>query len=168
MRQIMAACERLGLLETVRKAAASFGYTQLKKEQEEVILSFASGHDVFVSLPTGYGKSLCFAVLPRLFDMLRGAVRKSIVVVVSPLIALMKDQVATFSSKGIHAAYVSDKEDCSGEMRRRMRKGEYEVLYVSPEALFGTLAIRRMLSTDLYRANLVGFIVDEAHCVKKW
>jgi len=100
--------------------------------------------------------------------MLRGTENTSIVVVVSPLIALMKDQVATFTAKGIRTAYVSDREDCTGATRRSMRKGEYQVVYVSPEALFGTLEMRTMLSTELYRDNLIGFIVDEAHCVKKW
>ena len=58
------------------------------------------GKDVFISLPTGYGKSLCFALLPYIFDTIRGVENKSIVMVVSPLIALMKDQVATFAAKG--------------------------------------------------------------------
>ena len=164
----MAVRERLSLLETMRRAAASLGYPQLKEEQEQALVHFANGHNVFVSLPTGYGKSLCYVVLPRLFDMPRGTENTSIVVVVSPLIALMKDQIATFTAKRIRTVYVSDREDCTGATRRSMRKGEYQVVYVSPEAWFGTLEMRTMLSTELYRDNLVGIIVDEAHCVKKW
>ena len=101
-------------LSTVRRAAASLGYPQLKEEQELAILSFVGGNDVFISLPTGYGKLLCYAVLPKVFNLLRGVANKSIVIVVSPLIALMNDQVATFSAKGICAAYVSDKEESTG------------------------------------------------------
>ena len=169
----MFTCENLTMaagqeLSTVRRAAASLGYPQLEEEQELAILSFVCGNDVFISLPTGYGKSLCYAVLPKVFDLLRGVANKSIVIIVSPLIALMKDQVATFSAKGIRAAYVSDKEDSTGKTRRDIKKGKYQLLYLSPEALFATLEWRNMLASELYRANLVGFIVDEAHCVKKW
>ena len=164
----MATTSKGVILDTVRKAATSLGYPQLKKEQEVAIVSFVSGNDVFVSLPTGYGKSLCFALLPRVFDMLRGVDNRSVVIVVSPLVALMKDQVATFTAEGVRAAYVSDKEGSTRATRRKIKKGWYQVVYLSPEALFATLEWRRMLSTDHYRANLVGFVVDEAHCVKKW
>ena len=85
------------------------GYSKLKPEQEKAILSFVFGNDVFVSLPTGYGKSLCFGLLPCVFDALRGVKKKSIVLVVCPLVALMKEHVVNFSSMGISAAYVSDK-----------------------------------------------------------
>ena len=72
----MFTCENLTMavvqeLSTVRRAAASLGYPQLKEEQELAILSFVGGNDVFISLPTGYGKSLCYAVLPKVFDLLR-------------------------------------------------------------------------------------------------
>ena len=71
-------------------AAHSLGYV-LKPEQRRFIFQFASGSDVFVSLPTGYGKSLCYTLLSSVFDLLRGVKEKSIVLVVSPLLALMKD-----------------------------------------------------------------------------
>lgn len=87
-------------IEIIRGVAFSFGYPVLKKEQEQAILSFVTGEDVFVSLPTGYGKSLCFALLPSVFDQIKGVDKKSVVIVVSPLIALMKDQVSTFQPKG--------------------------------------------------------------------
>ncbi len=74
------------------------GYT-LKPEQKACIVQFASGNDVFVSLPTGYGKSLCYTLLPLVFDLLRGVKGKSIVMVVSPLLALMKDQVRSITEK---------------------------------------------------------------------
>ena len=156
--------------EIVGRAASSLGYSKLKPEQEQAILAFVSGKDVFVALPTGYGKSLCFGLLPRVFDLLRGVEKQSVVIVVSPLVALMKEQAAFFSSKGISAASISDKDDheSTKETRRGIRRGEFQLVFLSPEALFATLEWRRMLSTDLYRTNLVGFIVDEAHCVKKW
>ena len=75
------------------KAAGSLGYT-LKPEQKQALLKFV-GQDVSISLPTGFGKSLCYILLPRIFDLLRGVENKCIVIVVSPLIALMKNQVAS-------------------------------------------------------------------------
>ena len=73
--------------------ASSLGYHKLKDEQLEVMTSFLSGNDVFAVLPTGFGKSLCFACLPGAFDKLRKS-NGSIVLVISPLTALMKDQVS--------------------------------------------------------------------------
>ena len=71
----------------INEAATSLGYTRLKNEQKEALHAFVSGKDVFVSLPTGYGKSLCYALLPSVFDAKRGLVEKtSIVMVVSRLI----------------------------------------------------------------------------------
>ena len=81
--------------ETARTAARELGYPDLKPEQLDVVKTFVSGRDVFAVLPTGYGKSLCYGCLPIVFDKLLGSSRsKSIVVVVTPLIAIMKDQVS--------------------------------------------------------------------------
>ena len=154
----------------IAEAASLYGYANLKVEQKRVLKSFVEGRDVFVSLPTGYGKSLCYALLPAIFNMKTGLteLKTSICLIVSPLIALMKDQSVLFAQKGIPAAFVSDKETTDKETRRRIRRGEYQLVFISPEALFLTAEWRGMLSSDLYRRYLVGFIVDEAHCVKKW
>ena len=88
----------VSLKEIAASAAASLGYLSLKAEQELAIVSFLEGNDVFVAFPTG---SLCYAALPHCFDELSRAdaqSTRSIVVVVSPLIALMKDQVATYTT----------------------------------------------------------------------
>ena len=82
---------------------------------------------------------------------------------VSPLVALMKDQSNVFTQKDISAAFVSDKETIDKECKRRIRKGEYQLVFVSPEVLFLTTEWRGMLCSDIYRHFLVGFIVDEAH-----
>lgn len=74
------------------KAARALGYLELKKEQLEAIKSLVAGKDVFVALPTGFGKSLCFAVLPSVFNTLNGS-DSSIVIVITPLTAIIKDQV---------------------------------------------------------------------------
>ena len=73
-------------------AAEELGFSELTPEQAVVVENFVRGRDVFVSLPTGSGKSLCYGVLPVLFDRLQRSDRRAIVVVVSPLISLMKDQ----------------------------------------------------------------------------
>ena len=80
------------------------GYSCLREEQLKVITSFASGNDVFVSLPVGFGKTLCYSVLLVLFDLLRGhSVPTSIVVVVSPLVALMQGHVCSVEKQGLSA-----------------------------------------------------------------
>ena len=81
----------------IHSAAYSLGFT-LKTEQVESIFYFVKGIDVFVSLPTGFGKSLCYILLPSVFDLLRGVEKKSIVAVISLLIALMEDQTAAITS----------------------------------------------------------------------
>ena len=88
-------------------SAARLGIPSFKEEQEKAISSFISGRDVFVSLPTGYGKSACFGCLPVMFDCLRRVPDgTSIVLVISPLKSLMKDQVESFCRKGLSAVFV--------------------------------------------------------------
>ena len=142
------------------------GYSSLKEEQKLVIANFLDGSDVFVALPTGYGKSLCYVCLPGAFDRLRSAEKTSIVVIVSPLVALMKDQVALYSSKGVSAAYISRETDY--EMARGVTEGRYQLVYFSPESLLCSRKWRETLTEEPYASNLVAFVVDEAHCVKKW
>ena len=79
----------------------------------------------------------------------------------------MKDQSSFFTQKGISIAFVSDKETTDKACKRRIHKAEYQLVFVSPEALFFTIEWRAMLSSDIYRRFLVGFIVDEAYCVNK-
>ena len=142
------------------KSASEMGYPSVKPQQREAILSFVSGKDVFVSLPTGYGKSLCFGCLPLIFKELRK--EQCIVIVVSPLIALMKDQVKSFTSKGISAAVVD------ADTESEVLKGNYELVYISPESLISNHKFRCMCRSPIYKDRLVAMIVDEAHCVKKW
>ena len=90
--------------------------------------------------------------------------RQSIVLVVSPLVALMEDQVAHCSSRGLTAGSISN--DSSDSMKKRIL--ECQVVFISPESLFSGRRWRDMLRDEPYISNLVGFVVDEAHCVKKW
>jgi ATP-dependent DNA helicase RecQ len=125
--------------------------------QEEIIRDSLAGRDVFALLPTGGGKSLCFQ-LPAL-------ARAGLTVVVSPLIALMKDQVDALQASGIAATFLNSSLNAE-ESRKRLRglhNGEYRLLYVAPERL--------MLSgflSDLQRWNVQIIAIDEAHCISEW
>ena len=121
--------------------------------------------DVFISLPTGYGKSLCFAILPLVFDSLRNVKQKSIVLVVSPLLSIIEDQIAKYTKKGLKATFAGGEDK---QVKCAIKNGEYQIVFISPESLFCTTEWRMMLCSTKYRSNLVGLIVDEAHCIKKW
>ncbi len=134
-----------------------FGFTSFRPLQEEIILDSLAGRDTFALLPTGGGKSLCFQ-LPAL-------ARDGLTVVVSPLIALMKDQVDALQASGIAATFLNSSLNAD-ESRKRLRglhNGEFRLLYVAPERL--------MLSgflSDLQRWNVQLIAIDEAHCISEW
>src|SRR5438046_1539684 len=134
-----------------------FGYEQFRPLQEEIICDALAGRDVFVLMPTGGGKSLCFQ-LPAL-------VRDGLTIVVSPLISLMKDQVDALQTSGIPATYLNstlDRDQAKARWRG-LHRGEYRMLYVAPERL--------MLETFLERAlnwNIAQLAIDEAHCISEW
>ena len=126
----------MDIAEAVRKAGVSvaIGYDQLKDEQVNILCTFVEGRDVFVSLPTGFGKSLCYMrmLLPLVLAVESGG-GKAIVVVISPLrIALMEDQVASYSAKGIKAAFI----DCESDIDKKasVTGGAYQLVLFSPEA----------------------------------
>ncbi len=136
---------------------ATFGYNTFRPLQREICEATLAGRDVFALLPTGGGKSLCFQ-LPALL-------RPGLTVVVSPLIALMKDQVDQLTASGVAATFLNSSLDAD-ESRRRLRglhQGAFKLLYVAPERL--------MLDgwQDNLRAwNVACLAIDEAHCVSEW
>jgi ATP-dependent DNA helicase RecQ len=134
-----------------------FGFTSFRPLQAEIIRDSLAGQDVFALLPTGGGKSLCFQ-LPSL-------AREGLTVVVSPLIALMKDQVDALQASGIAATFLNSSlsADESRERLRGLHTGKFRLLYAAPERL--------MLSgflEDLKRWNVRLIAVDEAHCISEW
>lgn len=140
--------------ETLKKY---WGYDSFRPKQEEIISSVLSGRDTLAILPTGGGKSICFQV-PSLM-------REGICIVVSPLIALMKDQVSNLDKRGIKALAVY-----SGMTSREIDitldnavYGDYKFLYVSPERLRTTLFKARVA-----KMNVNFLVVDEAHCISQW
>ena len=161
----MAVRRRSELVPIVEDAAGSLGYRDLREQQKDAILTFLEGNDVFVALPTGYGESLCYGCLPAAFDSLRSEA-KSIVIVISPLVALMKDQVKVFRSKGLPAGYVG--EGSSHEMKLGVLSGAFQLVSFSPEAILNQKRWRYLLRQEPYVSHLMALVVDEAHCVIKW
>ena len=139
---------------------------QIRKEQLDVVTSFIEGNDVFVSLPTGGGKSLCLACLPLVFDNLRGVSNKSIAIIVSPLNALMQDQVTKFTSRGISAVCVGS--ECCSTLADKVTSGEVQLIYMSPETILTVPTWREMFRNQQYHENLICLAVDEAHLIEKW
>jgi ATP-dependent DNA helicase RecQ len=134
-----------------------FGFTSFRPLQEEIIRDALAGKDVFALLPTGGGKSLCFQ-LPAMTV-------EGLTVVVSPLIALMKDQVDALQAGGVPATFLNSSL-AAGEARARLRglhNGEYRLLYAAPERLMLSGAL-----SDLKRWNVKLLAVDEAHCISEW
>lgn len=134
-----------------------FGYDSLKPAQEEVIAAALAGDDVLAVLPTGYGKSVTFQIPAMMRD--------GCAVVISPLIALMKDQVDGANAKGIPASFVNSSLDPE-EQETRMndfRAGAYKLFYVAPERI-ASAAFQRALAD----ATVNYVVVDEAHCASMW
>ncbi|MCU0424494.1 MAG: DNA helicase RecQ [Candidatus Kapabacteria bacterium] len=134
-----------------------FGYENFRLEQERAIATVLRGEDAFVLMPTGGGKSLCYQI-PAL--CLQG-----LTVVVSPLIALMKDQVDALRLNGIEAAYLNSTLDEYEQrlLASRLRSGSVKILYVAPERL-----VTERFLAFLATLNPVLFAIDEAHCISQW
>ncbi|MEO8276281.1 MAG: DNA helicase RecQ [Thermoanaerobaculia bacterium] len=134
-----------------------FGYPQFRGEQEAIVDTLVAGQNAVVLLPTGGGKSLCYQI-PAIL-------RRGTGVVVSPLIALMQDQVAAMAQLGIAAEFLNSSLDGRDQARveKRFLAGELDLLYVAPERLL----TERFLSL-LERVPIALFAIDEAHCVAQW
>jgi ATP-dependent DNA helicase RecQ len=134
-----------------------FGFPSFRPSQEAIVRDVLAGRDVFALLPTGGGKSLCYQLPAVLTD--------GLTVVISPLIALMKDQVDALDTAGVGATALNSSLEWP-ELRRRidgLERGAFKLLYVAPERL--TLP---GFADDLERWNVARFVVDEAHCISEW
>ena len=145
------------MLKPVEILKEYWGYEAFRPKQEEIVLAALEGRDVLAILPTGGGKSVCFQV-PAMM-------REGIAIVVTPLIALMKDQVQNLANRGIKALCVN-----AGMSRREVELtlnnaayGDFKFLYVSPERL-GT----QLFKNYLQEMNVSFIVVDEAHCISQW
>src|SRR5688572_4979734 len=136
---------------------AVFGHPAFRGAQEAIVSHVAGGGDALVLMPTGGGKSLCYQ-LPALL-------RDGTAIVISPLIALMQDQVEALRQLGVRAAFLNSSLDATeaAAVERQLLAGELDLLYVAPERLLTP----RFLSL-LDRARIALFAIDEAHCVSQW
>jgi len=137
--------------------AATFGYSTFRPLQEEVVRTILRRQDVFVLMPTGGGKSLCYQLPALLQD--------GLTVVVSPLIALMKDQVDAMQALGVPATFINSSLDAAEAARRlaSVARGTIKLVYVAPERLMTDGFLRLLEATPL-----AGFAIDEAHCISEW
>jgi ATP-dependent DNA helicase RecQ len=147
-----------GLLSDARVILRNtFGFSVFRPLQGDIIGEILGGQDVFVLMPTGGGKSLCYQIPALAMD--------GMTVVVSPLIALMKDQVDALQALGVAATFINSSLGPT-EIRRRQQavvRGEVKLLYVAPERF----AAQRFLEL-LKQVNVAMFAIDEAHCISEW
>lgn len=136
-----------------------FGYSKFRHQQEAIIQHVLNKQDVMALMPTGGGKSLCYQ-LPAV--LLNG-----LTIVISPLIALMKDQVDSLNVSGIPAAFLNSAQTPEEQrlLVERLRNNQVKLLYLAPERLFGT---EKKLVLFLKTLNVVQIAIDEAHCISQW
>jgi len=138
-----------------------FGYSSFRGQQAEIVDQIVAGGDALVLMPTGGGKSLCYQI-PALL-------REGVGVVVSPLIALMQDQVDTLQQADVRAAFLNSSQDFRSlvDTERRLLNGELDLIYVAPERLLSDRFIS-LLEQLVARRQVALFAIDEAHCVSQW
>ena len=135
-----------------------FGYNQFRHNQQQIIENVLAKNDSIVLMPTGGGKSLCYQIPALIFS--------GITIVVSPLIALMKDQVDALKLNGIAAAYLNSSQSAyeQAAIVEKIKNNQLKLLYVAPERLVG----QNSLLTFLKHINVSLFAIDEAHCISHW
>ena len=151
----MASLSPQSILQTV------FGYNQFRHQQQAIVEHVIDGRDALVLMPTGGGKSLCYQI-PAL-------AREGLAIVVSPLIALMQDQVEALQQLGVNAAFLNSSlgAEESSRITRQVIAGEIKLLYVAPERLMVS-SFLNMLDEVHQHVGLALFAIDEAHCVSQW
>ena len=138
-----------------------FGYSSFRGEQQSIVEYVVAGGDALVLMPTGGGKSLCYQI-PSLL-------RRGVGIVVSPLIALMQDQVDALTQLGVRAAFLNSSlnVDATRKVKSRLLSGDLDLLYVAPERLL-TQKFLSMLEQVQISYGIALFAIDEAHCVSQW
>ena len=152
--------------DAIRKVCEIFGIQKLRSHQEDAINHVVEKkRDVFVNLPTGFGKSLIYQALPVVFSSLPCSSEKNVVIVISPLTSLMKDQVSRLTSLGIGAVSLAELTD---QQSVAVQNGEFSVVFASPELWLGDHKWRKMVTTETYRNAVRAVAVDEAHVICHW
>ena len=134
-----------------------YGYDSFRGHQAEIIEHVSAGNNALVLMPTGGGKSLCYQI-PSL-------IRDGVGVIISPLIALMQDQVDAMQQLGVKAAFLNSSLSHSEQniIEQQLMAGQLDLLYIAPERLIQSYTLDL-----LRRCNLALFAIDEAHCVSQW
>ena len=159
--------------QAVRYSLETLGspHLSLKKEQYQALKAIYDRRDVFVCLPTGFGKSLCYQTAPFVMDYKLGHLgtqKRSAVVVVSPLVSLMVDQVQSLRRRGVKSSIMSSSSTIAQDLLASDLNMDVDsLLYASPEAL-ATSHWRDALEKQASSKRIVAVVVDEAHCVSKW
>ena len=141
-------------LEVLKKV---FGFDGFREYQQEIIQTVLDGRDAFVLMPTGSGKSICYQIPSILLN--------GVGLVVSPLIALMQNQVEALRQNGVRAAFLNSSlsMDDSKHIERQVLNGQCDILYVAPERL-----LMERFQKFLMKIPVALFAIDEAHCVSQW
>jgi len=134
-----------------------YGFDQFRFQQADIVQTLVDGGDALVLMPTGGGKSVCYQI-PAM-------IRDGVGIVISPLIALMQDQVSALNAMGIRASYINSTQSSSArrEVELKMLNNELDLVYVAPERL-NTAEFMQLLE----RTTIALFAIDEAHCVSQW
>ena len=148
----------------VHQVCAIFGIEKLHLEQQKAIDKFFEEKDVFVSLPTGYGKSFIFQAIPVIASLV--CKKPCTIFIVSPLKALMEDQVQYLNGLGLKAVALNEESDEA--IIERVVKGDYSHVYGSPESFLAQDTWRGIFSSTTFKTHLVGVAIDEAHCISHW
>jgi len=158
---------------TADQVASAIGYVEEKlqltfhEEQRIAIEKFVAEHDLFVALPTSFGKSLIFQSMPLIFDYLgHQSNNHSIAVVISPLTSLTEDQISRSQKLGLKAVNLSSVVENSVDWQSVVN-GEFSIVYSSPEKILSDKGTK-LLTSSHYNKHLCGIFIDEGHCIAKW
>ena len=154
----------------IRYSVQKLDNSSFYESQLRALYNFICGEDVFVNLPTGYGKSLIYQMAPLIHSWMHKNVSRTrwkkypILLIISPLTTLMQDQVNMLSSLGLKAAFISC--DQQPEITQEIEAGKFMFVFVSPESTLESFCY--IFDSDIYSNNLIGIAVDEVHCVTQW
>lgn len=162
-----------GVLQTVLRRRGQENFSIKPKQKEALQNIVLNNRDCLIALPTGYGKSLIYQLLPPLFDCLgqkdSPKDEKSIVIVVSPLNALIDDQINKLKLAGVSCA--SLRVLCGKEADERFEEleaGKFQLIFTHPEVAVSNRKCREIFLSTYYQRNVVAVVIDEVHCIIEW
>ncbi|XP_076116508.1 ATP-dependent DNA helicase RecQ-like [Mytilus galloprovincialis] len=154
----------MDIVEALQDLEAKYDFI-FKEKQKLAITSIFNCQDTFVVLPTGYGKSKIYSHLPELYELVTHA--KGTVLVISPIQALMIDQVTKLENNGVSATFLGEKQT-DKSIPARIIEGEFSIVFSSPEAVLNKGPWRRCITQGVFHDHLKAVVIDEAHCITQW